>query len=183
MAAGTRGKPFLLSAFLLILAAAWLAGSVLIWWVAAGPFTVLSTVKNPSIAEKFREIPEARRAQVLRHAAGEINRRLFRGWNVAQLSGGLVLLILLAAGRWRGAHFGVFGLFAVLSFLLVVSHAFWMAPVIETLGRSLDFADRALLAESVRRFGWYHRAYVISDMVKAGLLLAGLSLLLRRGAG
>lgn len=151
----------------------------MIWWVAAGPFNVLSVKKNPAIAEKFKAIPEPRRERVLRHAAGEINRRLFRGWNLAQLSAGAILLILLAAGR---VHFNLSGLFVILSFLLVVSHTFWIAPAIETLGRSLDFADRALMAESVRRFGWYHRVYVISDMVKAGLLLAALVLLLRRGA-
>ena len=59
-------------------------------------------------------------------------------------------------------------------------HAFWIAPRIEALGRALDFADRAAEAGAVRRFGLYHGAYVLTDLLKGGLLLFTLGLLLRR---
>ncbi|MEE9274764.1 MAG: hypothetical protein V3V62_05610, partial [bacterium] len=65
----------------------------------------------------------------------------------------------------------------------VLAHAFWFAPQIQALGRALDFADRAREAGTLRTFGLYHGAYVLTDFAKAGLLLASLWLLARKGAG
>lgn len=162
------------SAVVVALLGAWLGMTLGVWWVATGSFDVLSAEHNPALSQVFKALPAPERA--LRYAAGEVNRRLFRGWNATQLVLGLALLGLTA---WRGGRAfpgrrgWLLGLEGVL-LVVVLAHLLWLGPQIETLGRLLDFADRATQAEVARRFGLAHAAYVVSDMAKALLLLVAL---------
>ena len=94
--------PPLARALALVLVAGWLGATLAVWWAATGTFEVLSARKNAALAEKFEPIPEPRRGKLLRHAAGEVNRRLFRGWNQGQLLLGALTLVLLSWGRRAG---------------------------------------------------------------------------------
>ncbi len=143
----------------LVLLSAWLGVTLFVWWSATGTFEVLSAKKNPALAEKLAPIPEARRGALLHHAAGEVNRRLFRGWNAAQLA---AAVLFLAVAFYRRNAAGI--LPAVLAgFLLavVLAHLLWLGPAIETGGRALDFADRTREAEAARQFAFAHGAYVV----------------------
>ena len=57
---------------------------------------------------------------------------------------------------------------------IVAAHAFWLGPGIEESGRALDIAERSRAPAAAGRMGFYHGAYVVSDMVKAALLILGL---------
>ncbi len=139
-----------------------------VWWSATGTFEVLSAKKNPALAGKLAPMPEGRREALLHHAAGEVNRRLFRGWNAAQL---VVAVLILGAGIYRRREGGLMNVILPGALLaIVLTHVFWLGPAIEAGGRALDFADRAAEADAARRFAFVHGAYVISDMAKAALL-------------
>ncbi len=168
-----------MNSIVLILLSAWLAVTLFVWWSATGTFEVLSAKKNPALAEKLAPMPEGRRAALLHHAAGEVNRRLFRGWNAAQL---VVAIVILGAGLYRQGEGGLLAVLLPGALLaIVLAHVFWLGPAIEAGGRALDFADRAREAEAARQFAFAHGAYVISDMVKAGLLGGALWSTARRG--
>ena len=132
-----------------------------------------------ALADKLDPIPDQNRERVLRHAAGEVNRRLFRGWNLAQLVLG-VLALVGASGMKRKRSGSLLPGVLTTIFLIVLVHAFWLSPEIEASGRALDFVDRAREEAAVRRFGYVHGAYVISDMLKATMLALGLWLSIRR---
>lgn len=164
---------------LVVLLSIWLGITLFVWWSATGTFEVLSAKKNPTLAGKLVPMQEKGRESVLRHAAGEVNRRLFRGWNLAQLA--LGVLALVGASGMKRARSGIL-LPGVLTsiFVIVLVHTFWLSPEIEASGRALDFADRAREEAAVRRFGYVHGAYVISDMLKATMLAIGLWISVRR---
>ena len=163
-----------------LLLAAWLGAALFVWFSATTTFSVLSPRKNPAIAQKFGQIPPIARERALRHAAGEVNRAMFRGWNRAQLL--LAALVFWSAfsaqkggaGRRRWLP-GISG--ALLA--IVAAHAFWLGPGIEEAGRALDIAGRSRAPGAAGRMGFYHGAYVVSDMVKAALIALGLWFVVR----
>ena len=157
-----------LNALVLVLLSAWLGVTLFVWWSATGTFEVLSAKKNPALAKKLAPMPEARREALLHHAAGEVNRRLFRGWNAAQL---VAAVLFLAAAFYRREASGMLSVvLAGLLLVVVLAHVFWLGPAIEAGGRALDFADRAREAEAARQFAFAHGAYVVTDLAKVGLL-------------
>ncbi len=160
------------SALLICLLSGWLAVSLFAWFTANVTFEVLSIKKTPEISEKFSQIPEARRGRLLRRTAGAINRKMFRGWNVAQLLVGLLVLGLISRERGRGVsvYTPTFKYLAAGVFAVVLAHVFWLGPGIEQTGRLLDAPDAKLAAEASQRFGMYHGIYVVSDLLKAALL-------------
>lgn len=158
------------------LLAAWLGATLAVGWAATGTFEVLSASRNPALARRLDPIEAPRREVLLRHAAGEVNRNLFRGWVRAQAGlAGLVFLAALmgAAPAPAGGRRWMLAL-AVLLAVIAMAQGLWFAPGLERLGRALDFADRAKEADAVRRFGLLHAAYTLSDLGKAVLLAAGL---------
>ena len=161
--------------FSALLLAAWLGVTLFVWFSATTTFSVLSPKKNSAIAQKFGEIPEIARERALRHAAGEVNRAMFRGWNRAQLA--VAALVLWAAFSLRNGGAGrrrwILGISGAL-LLIVAAHAFWLGPGIEEAGRALDFAEKSRPPGAAGRMGFYHGAYVVSDMVKAALIVLGL---------
>jgi hypothetical protein len=172
------------SLVLFALLAVWFAATIATWWVATYTFNILSIQKNPGLSQKFEALPPLRRKAVLRHTAGELNRHLFRGWNRAQLLLGALGLLIVFLGQRNGAFRKGRTLLFFLTcagLVIVATHAFWLSPGIERLGRALDFADRAEVADAVKLFGLYHGAYVISDLIKAALLLWAASLAYRAG--
>jgi hypothetical protein len=102
---------------------------------------------------------------VLRHVAAESNRWMFRTWTLVEM----VLGALLVAASWRLGP--VPRALALVALAAVVAQAAGLAPAISELGRSLDFVPRPLPAAEGRRFGLLHAAYMVADLVKAGVLV------------
>ena len=163
-----------------LLLASWLGVTLFVWFSATTTFSVLSPKKNPAIAQKFGQIPEPARERALRHAAGEVNRAMFRGWNRAQLV--LAALVFWGAFSVRNGGAGrrrwLLGISGAL-LAIVAAHAFWLGPGIEEAGRALDIAERSRAPDAAGRMGFYHGAYVVSDMVKAVLIALGLWFVVR----
>ena len=167
-------------ALLAPLLAAWLGATLAVWWMATGTFQVLSADRNPAIAQRLDPLEPPRREAFLRHAAGEVNRHMFRGWTRAQLVlGALMLLAAWAGGAPSGSAGGRRWLPAGLVLLAGIAavQGFWLSPEIERLGILLD---RAREAATLRRFGFLHAAYRVSDLAKVVLLTGGLWLV-RKG--
>ena len=157
-----------LQAPVIILLAAWLGVTLFTWFSAGVTFDVLSVQKNPELSKRFEAIPNKKRERALRHAAGEVNRKMFRGWNMAQLAlGVLILLVFIRARRERSpVELALAGVLLA----VVLAHAFWLGPGIERTGRALDFAAPGQAAAARRLFGLYHGIYIVSDLLKAALL-------------
>ena len=158
-----------------LLLAAWLGVTLFVWFSANTTFSVLSPKKNPAIAQKFGQIPEPARERALRHAAGEVNRAMFHGWNRAQMI--LAALVLWSAFSLKNGGAGrrkwVLGITGVL-LAIVLAHAYWLGPGIAEAGRALDIAGRSRAPDAAARMGFYHGAYIVSDMVKAAIIALGL---------
>lgn len=169
---------------LVVILSAWLGVSLFVWYSANVTFSVLSVKKNPGISKRFSATPEGPRERVLRRTAGEVNRGMFRGWNRVQLAAGvLVLGMMIIGGRIEGGGRDRMEISLVVAVLaIVVSHVFWLGPGIEETGKALASAGTSGAASAAaRRFGLYHGVYVVSDMIKAGLL-GGILWFVSRGA-
>jgi hypothetical protein len=161
----------------LVLTGVWL-GALLASWVAATVNfrtvdRVLGAGERPELARSLGPVaPDARR-QALRHLSSEINRWSFRWWSRTQL----VLAIVLVLLSWRHASAARWLLLA--SVVIVLAQLALVRPIVD-LGRAIDFVPRPLPAEVARRFGMLHAAFVVSDLIKAGLLAAAAFALGRR---
>jgi hypothetical protein len=164
----------------LLVAGLWLGLLVASWLVAATTFRTASHVLSADggrqeLAVKMAPLDGADRLMVMRHLASEINRSMFRTWAFLQLG----LAAVLAALLWRAP--GAARLLAFVAFGLMLAQAAGLGPAIASYGRSLDFVPRPLAPQVARGFGLLHAAYVIGDLIKAGLLAAAAVVLVRRG--
>jgi hypothetical protein len=126
---------------------------------------VLGPSGSPELGRKLAPLPSDDRRMALRHLASELNRWMFGAGGLAQAA----LALAVVALAWRSG--GVpRTLIAVAAALVLAQLA--GARLIVDLGRSIDFAPRPLPAETARRFGTLHAAYVFADLVKAALLAA-----------
>lgn len=145
----------------------WLGLLVASWVAATQTFRTVDRVLGPAIRAELRErlapVAADDRRVLLRHLASEINRWMFRHWSLAQLALGVLALAL----AWRLPGPGYLLLSAAIVVCLV--QAFGLAGPITELGRTIDF-PRPLPAETARRFGLLHAAYVGLDLAKAALL-------------
>jgi len=154
----------------------WL-GLLLASWVSAtaafrGVDRVLGPGMRPELKERIGALAPAEQRLALRHAAGEINRWMFRRIGLAQV----VLAALLLAAAWpASAPRAVVGAALLLALVQV-----GLGAAIESLGRSLDFLARPLPADLGRRFGLLHAGFLLLDAAKALLLVAAGALLTRR---
>ena len=156
---------------LIFLLSGWLTVSLFVWFSAGVTFEVLSIKKTPEISNRFTEIPEVRRERLLRQTAGAINRKMFGGWNVAQLIGGLIILglffrVLPETGQSPQVH----KYMAIAAFSIVLAHALFLGPGIAQSGSLLDAPDPVIAAQAARQFGIYHGVYMSSDLLKVVLV-------------
>jgi hypothetical protein len=162
---------------LLLVAGFWLGMLAASWVMATVNFRTVDRVLGPGLrpemAARLEPIPAPDRRVVLRHLASEINRWMFRGWAVAQLALGAV--VLGAAWRLPGSPRWL----AAAAVILVVLQLAVLTPAIAAAGRSIDFLPRPLPPEAGRRFGILHAAYVGADFAKA-ILVALLSWVVAR---
>lgn len=148
----------------------WLALTLGVWWVATSSFDVFDAEKNPEASKLFEPASTAKIKG--RIAAREVNARIFRAWNRLQL----VFCVLSFFLIWRAGRMKGISPFLAGSLLLIVCvHVFWFSPKIEALGGILTDAEASGNAPSVKsEFGRYHGAYVVTDMIKACILLGAI---------
>jgi hypothetical protein len=158
----------------LALAAAWLGFLVASWLVASASFATAERLTGEARVVERLPAAEDRRA-LLRHAAAELNRWMFRTWGLVQTGLGLGLVVLL----WRAPGWPRW--LAAAALLATLGQAFGLAGPIAALGRAYDFAPRPLPPDLARPFGLLHAAYVGLDLAKAALLAAAIAILARRG--
>jgi hypothetical protein len=162
----------------LIVIGLWIGLLAASWAMASASFRTVDRLLGPEARPELRErlsslSPDDRRT-VLRHVAAESNRWMFRTWTLAEM----VLGALLVAASWRIGP--VPRALALVAAAAVVVQAAGLAPAISQLGRSLDFVPRPLSPADGRRFGLLHAAYMLADLVKAGVLVAAAALIARR---
>lgn len=167
-----------MSRLLLVVLGLWLGLLVASWVAATLSFRTVDRVLGPSLRPELRErlatVAADDRRVVLRHLASEINRSMFRRWSLAQIALGALALAL----AWRLSGPGYLLLAAAVLACLI--QAFGLAGPIAELGRAIDFVPRPLPAETARRFGLLHAAYLGLDLAKAALLGGAAWVLVRR---
>ena len=148
----------------------WFALTLGVWWAATNSFETFDSQKNP-VASKLFE-PASKAKLKARMAAREVNTRIFDAWNRLQV----IFCVLLFYFLWRtGRMRGISPVLAGFLLLIVGVHVLWFTPKIEALGRILTSAEASAGAPGVQaEFGRYHGAYVITDMLKACILLGAI---------
>jgi len=167
-----------MSRLLLVVLGLWLGLLLASWVVATASFRTVDRVLGPAMRQELRErlgpIAADDRRAALRHVASEINRWMFRYFSLAQLALGTAALGL----AWRSRAPGRLLLAAAALACLV--QGLGLAGPITELGRAIDFSPRPLPAQTARRFGQLHAAYVGLDLAKAALLGAAAWTVARR---
>lgn len=151
----------------LVLLGVWLGLVVASWAMASASFRtaerVLGPDANPEQARRLLPLAPEDRRMVMRHFASELNRWMFGAGGMAQAALALAVLAL----AWPAG--GTPRMLMLLAAGLVLAQLVGARSIVD-LGRSIDFVPRPLPAELARRFGMLHAAYVVADLVKAGLL-------------
>ena len=165
-----------MKSFAVFLLGVWLAGTILLAFVATQNFATVDRIlahPTPQAATPLSALPHETMRPLLRHLSSELNRLYFFAWGVAQIVFGVMLLILLLAlGRRLEA--------ALAAIMLAIANVqlLWMTPRITDIGRSLDFVPRNPLppgaAPMMAQFWQLHAAFTGSDLVlmALGLFLA-----------
>ena len=165
------------SAALLVLGL-WIGLLVASWVFATTSFRTVDRVlgegSRPELQERLAPLPADVRRTVLRHAASEANRAMFRAMSVVEP----VMAAILAALCWPQGPLP--RTLALVALAVVAAQAAAIGPAILQLGRTIDFVPRPLPAEVGRRFGLLHAAYMLGDLVKAGVLVAAAWIIVRR---
>ena len=155
---------------------AWLAATPFMWFAATQSFATVDRVlrtANPQFVEVTKGMDGGQTRVVLRHLASEINRAYFRGYGLAQIVLGGVLLLLL----WRETPRDSIGFGVVCTMMvLVLILTFVMTPMIVSLGRSIDFVPRNPPPPVMPRFWALDGAFTGLDGLK---FLGGLGLMIR----
>src|SRR5687768_6996592 len=162
----------------LIVIGLWLGLLAASWAMASASFRTVDRLlgegARPELQARLAPLSTDDRRMILRHVAAESNRWMFRTWTLAEI----LLGAILVAACWRlGPLPRTLALVAAGAVLL---QAAGIAPAISRLGRSLDFVPRPLPAAEGRQFGLLHAAYMLADLVKAGVLVPAAVLIARR---
>ena len=148
---------------------AWLAGSVLMLWIATQSLGVVDDAigSPPSAAAKIiKTIGKDNARALLRYSAGEQNRFLFEGWELVQmaLAVGLILVLIL------GLKSRLLAALTAGMLLLVLFAHFRVTADLAWLGKSIEFIPWA--AESLERDQFW-RQHAVYSAIEAGKLLLG----------
>jgi hypothetical protein len=162
----------------LFVSGVWIGLLVASWAMAGASFRTADRLLGPDARPEMQGrlavlSPDDRRV-VLRHAAAEANRWMFRSWAAMEM----VLAAVLVALSWRLAPGLRWAALAVAAVVVLQGAA--VGPAIAQLGRSLDFVARPLPPAAGRQFGLLHAAYMLADVAKA-VGLATAALMARRG--
>jgi len=161
----------------------WLAGGLLLAWVAAqnlaSPDRVMAD-SDPAVRLRLKPFGQEA-AAILKFHAAEENRWLYGKWELYQLFFGSIFFCVMLFGS-REDKFALLGVLVML--LLVALQRFLLTPELHALGRLIDFAPVAQ-APDQNRFWITNMAHIGVEVVKDGLalLLAGQMVFSRRRSG
>lgn len=152
----------------------WLGGGLFMAWVATQNFREVDRLlsgEDPAATLRLKPLgPQAR--FTMRYQASEMNRWLFRKWEVAQLIFGTAFLFLVLFGS-RESKFVLAGV--VLTLLLVLVQHLLITPELIGLGRLIDFVPPEARSPDRQKFWVMHTAYSGVEGAKwlLGLALTG----------
>jgi hypothetical protein len=155
----------------------WLGLLVSSWVMATANFRKAEAVARElpaPLAGKLGPVAAPDRREAFRYLASEINRWMFRAVALAQAALGAVALALL----WRVG--GTPRALTIAALAVVLLQLGVLAPMIQAVGREIDFLPRPLPAALGRRFGLLHGGYVLLDLAKAVVLAVVAFVLCRR---
>ncbi|HMD70692.1 MAG TPA: hypothetical protein VKF41_05080 [Bryobacteraceae bacterium] len=161
-------------AFTCLLLGMWLAGGLLLEFVAAGNLRAVErTLRDPQPSAAIRILklgaPDAR--MLLRYQAAEQNRAAFETWENVQLLGGLLFFFYLLFATTEDK----FALALALLLVLVVAlQRFLVTPELNGLGRLLDFVPESAPSAYRGRYGAIGSTYLGMEIGK-GVLQLGLA--------
>src|SRR5580693_6314371 len=115
-----------MKAFAAFLLGVWLAGTILLAFVATQNFAAVDRILSqptPQAATPLSALPHDTMRPLLRHLSSELNRLYFFSWGVAQVAFGLLLLILLLALNRR-----VEAAFVAVMLAIANVQLLWMTP-------------------------------------------------------
>jgi len=146
--------------------AVWLTGTFAVAVVATENFftidRLLDAKPNPAFAADVAKLGHDATRELLRYLSSELNRVYFQYWNVVQLAVGIVALWFViklpAANRPK---WGILGMLAIALFLTAL-----IAPLIVSIGRSIDFVPRDPPPAGLRTFGLLHATYTVFDGIQ-----------------
>src|SRR6266852_5837597 len=134
--------------FATFLLGAWLAGSVLMLWIATESLGVVDeAMSSPpgGAARIIRMVGKDSARALLRYSAGEQNRFLFEGWELVEMALGVGLILVLILGLKSRLLAGLTG--GML--LLVIFAHFRVTADLAWLGKNIEFTPWA--TESLER--------------------------------
>ena len=146
---------------------AWLLGTLLMAFIPSqGLLSVDRFFSNPpsQISKELDDVgPEVMR-QILRFQATQHNRHILETWEIVQLGlgGALLATSLLTAHRSRIVSFC-----SIVMFLMVLVMYFYLTPILNALGRSVDFLPAGAAAQERDSFDFYSVWYRVLDILKA----------------
>jgi hypothetical protein len=161
---------------LIVLVSAWVALTLFMWFAATRSFGTVDRIlaKPPAELEAaVKPLGNEQRREVLRFAASEINRTLFKAYSATEILLGVIVFLLLLRQSPRDTM-GMVLAGVMLGLVLIL--AFIIQPQIVSLGRQIDFLPRHPAPAVMPRFWMLHGAFTGLDGVK---LLTGLVLLIR----
>ena len=158
-----------------LLLGAWLAGTIVVGFVAAENFWIIDRLLATSLSPGFHKdvgmLPAGEARAMLRYLVSEQNRFYFVWWGWAEAILGLVLLAMALRLRRGRLAMGF-----ILMLTITVAMQLYLTPRIVLVGRVLDFVPRDPAPPQLATFGLLHAAYSTLDLVKlmAGFWLAWL---------
>jgi hypothetical protein len=157
-------------ALLIMLLGAWIAGTLLIAFVATQNFRTvdrLLSAPTPEFSRAIAPLAHDEARGVLRYLVSELNRLYFNVWGLTQLALGAA--VVAAALGLRPLDRTVVAVAATIFVIVVVSLLLsqWLLP----LGRSLDFVPHTPAPPALVRFRQLHLAYTALDLLKLTLCI------------
>ena len=147
---------------------AWLAGLIVVGFVAAENFWIvdrlLATSLNPSFHKDVGLLAAGEARAMLRYLVSEQNRFYFVWWGWAEVAFGVALFVISLRVRERGLIIKIAIMLAITAVM-----QFYLTPRIVDVGRALDFVPRDPAPPQMSTFGWLHAAYSTLDLVKLGV--------------
>lgn len=157
-------------ALLIMTLGGWIIGSLLMAFVATQNFRTvdrLLSAPTPEFSRALAPIGHDEARVVLRYLVSELNRLYFSAWGLTQLMLGAAVII--AAIGLRPLDRTVIVVAATILAIVIVS--LLLSQSIVSLGRSLDFVPRAMIALELARFRTLHTIYTALDVLKLALCL------------
>ncbi|MDE2060302.1 MAG: hypothetical protein KGL31_08190 [candidate division NC10 bacterium] len=157
-------------ALLIMLLGGWIAGTLLIAFVATQNFRTvdrLLSTPTPAFSHAITPIAHDEIRSVLRYLVSELNRLYFNVWGFTQLVlGAAVVAAALGLRPVDRTAITVAG-----TILAIVIVALLLSQWLLTLGRSLDFVPHIPAPPALVRFRQLHLAYTALDLLKLTLCI------------